>query len=62
LDVNKGEWLWSVYGSCKTLEIAVKCAKDIIKEKGERAIYLSKNPLGRGLKVQTEKLELQRIN
>ena len=41
--------LWMVWGSCKDLKSALDCARDTIKEKGEREVYLSSIPLDKHL-------------
>lgn len=55
------EWFWVVWGAAKDLDSAIRCAKLTIKEKGERAVYLSENPLLKTSDVQTEELELTEI-
>lgn len=52
-------WLWTVWGSCKDFE-TVK--NHILKEKGDRKVYLSEKPLSAKLEVQNEKLELKELN
>ena len=44
--------LWIIWGSCKDLNTALKCAKDVIKEKGEREVYLSSVPLSKNLNLE----------
>lgn len=61
-DSNSDDWLWIVWGSCPNLESAIKCANDVIEEKGERPIYLCDTPLSKELKVQTDKLILEQLN
>lgn len=43
---------WMIWGSCKDLKTALKCAKDTIKEKGEREVYLSSTPLPKSLNLE----------
>jgi 23S rRNA maturation-related 3'-5' exoribonuclease YhaM len=40
-------YLWTVWGSSNNLENAMKVAKQVIEEKGNRKVYLSKIPLKR---------------
>jgi len=54
-------WLWIVWGSCKDLDTAIKCADDTIKEKGDRPIYVSDEPLSKD-GVQTDKLNIRQLN
>lgn len=61
-DNNSDDWIWLVWGSCPNLESAIKCANDVIREKGERAIYLCDTPLSKELEVQTEKLTFKQLN
>lgn len=42
---------WMVWGSCKDLKTALNCARDTIKEKGKREVYLSSVPLDKHLTV-----------
>ena len=62
LQKENNEWLWMVWGSASSLENAIKCAKDTISQKGERPIYLSETPLIKGNIVQTEELNIKRLN
>lgn len=43
------EGYWMIWGSCKDLKTALNCARDTIKEKGEREVYLSSVPLNKQL-------------
>ena len=40
---------WITWGSCKDLETALKCARDVIDKKGKREVYLSSIPLSENL-------------
>lgn len=62
LNRDGNEWLWIVWGSASSLENAIKCANDTIKQKGERPIYFSEIPLIKGNIVQTEKLVIKQLN
>ena len=44
--------LWMIWGSCKDLKTALKCAKDTINEKGEREVYFSNVPLNKHIKLE----------
>ena len=44
--------LWMIWGSCKDLKSALNCAREIIKEKGERKVYLSSIPLEKNLTLE----------
>ena len=46
-DATKGYWM--IWGSCKDLESALNCARETIKENGEREVYLSTIPLEKEL-------------
>lgn len=61
-DSDSDDWLWIVWGVCPNLDSAIKCANDVIKEKGERPIYLCDTALSRKLEIQTEKLILKQLN
>lgn len=39
------EGYWSVWGSSKDKETALKCAKDVIEKQGERDILISDEPI-----------------
>ena len=43
---------WMIFGSCKDLKSALNCAREIIKEKGERKVYLASVPLERSLTLE----------
>ncbi len=56
-DDYKVGWLmkddtWMIWGSCKDLKEALKCARDTINEKGEREVYLSSVPLNKKLTLE----------
>lgn len=40
-------YLWTVWGSSSNLKNALKVAKEVIAEKGDRMVYLSEIPLER---------------
>jgi len=61
LTQDEKSWLWIVWGSYKDLDAAIKCANDTIKEKGDRPIYISDEPLSKD-GVQTDKLYTRQIN
>ncbi len=52
--------LWMIWGSCKDLKTALKCAKDTINEKGKREVYLSSVPLNKHLTLE-QVLNLEKI-
>lgn len=58
-DDAKGAWM--IWGSSKDLKSALECAKDTIKEKGEREVYLSSMPLGSYLTLE-QILNLENIS
>lgn len=55
-------WLWMTWGSAETLDKAIKIANEVVQEKGERPIYLSEIPLIKQIVIQTEELDLKRLN
>lgn len=44
--------LWMIWGSCKDLKAALKCAKDTIEGKGKREVYISSIPLNKNLTLE----------
>lgn len=58
---DEKSWLWIVWGSCKDLDTAIKCAKDTIEKKGDRPVYISDKPLSKD-GVQTDNLNIRQLN
>ena len=54
-------YLWTVWGSTSNFENAIKIAKQVINEQGERIVYLSKTPIERD-KAVYEPLSLEEID
>lgn len=50
IDETKGYWM--IWGSCSSKENALKCARDTIKQKGERDIFISDQPLEKFLTLE----------
>lgn len=44
--------LWMTWGSCKDFKAAIDCARDIIREKGEREVYIASVPLSKNLTLE----------
>jgi hypothetical protein len=53
-------YLWTVWGSSNNFENAMKVAKQVINEQGDRTVYISKTPLERD-KAIYEPLTLEEI-
>ena len=49
-DEEKGYWM--IWGSCRSKEIALKCAKDEIRIKGKRDVFISDEPLEKFLSLE----------
>ena len=46
------EGYWSVWGSSKDRNTALKCAKDVIEKQGERDIFISDKPIPINLTIE----------
>jgi hypothetical protein len=54
-------YYWMVLGSSKTLELAMKCAKELIEQKGPMTVYVSDAPITRGQIVREPLPELKEV-
>lgn len=53
-------WYWIVWGSTSKYDNVIKIANQVLTEKGDRAVYLSEQPLLKGV-ICKDKLDLQNI-
>jgi|GEM_PF-5884746 len=49
---DDSQGLWMTWGSCKNFKTAMDCARDTIKEKGEREVYTASVPLPKNLTLE----------
>lgn len=52
LMTDEKQGMWRTFASCKDLELAYRCVKEIIKDKGYRKVYISDIPLDKFLTLE----------